>query len=142
MRLEHHAEEVAPQSGLVGGGDMLQQIVEELVVIPRLDAGAALAIDGDLDSVGAGTCHAAMLAATGQGFVKRRLAMGERARPADRPASDQQQPGPQSQPPSHHPSFIRIAVTSSRLSGLESGPPCRSYRSLSIWTHIDILRAE
>ena len=60
----------APQAGFVGGRDVLEQLVEQLLVIARFDAGSALAVDRYLHAVNAWNDHADRLARDGQRPVK------------------------------------------------------------------------
>ena len=100
-------------------GDVLEELVEQLVLVAGLDGRAALAVDRHLDPMGAIDRHGAILSPLHQRDVNVGLKQvrGRPPRIGDRPGSVQQQAPPaQSQQPSQQPSFIRIVVlTSFRL---------------------------
>jgi hypothetical protein len=52
--LGHELGRFAMEAGLVRGGDVLEQLVEELFVVAGLHAGSALTVDGNLHSMDPG----------------------------------------------------------------------------------------
>jgi hypothetical protein len=71
VRLGQHGSRIEPQAGLVGCGDMLEQLVQELVVVAGLDRGAAIAIERYLDAMVAGDRNAGMFRVARQPSIKR-----------------------------------------------------------------------